>query len=165
MYADIADVIHELGELGDYLTATSRPTKTDVEGKTLPAIAGEIDGVLGARGLTVPITQASLVALGVDAAAATRFLETLSSLNALGAAARAVAALFPNRAGPGGAPFHEWLQQRYDAGLTRLGSGEGVPSASVASSALPRSHWTSNPTDPDTDEDWAPIFTRRGTLW
>jgi len=164
-YALVTRVIQELGAYGKHLTGTSVPTQTQVTNDILPDIAGEIDGVLAERGLAVPVTLAGLTALGVDATVADRFIKHLEGLNALGAAARAAAQLAPQLATKEDSSFPKWLLDLYNAGLARLRSGEGVPKASVGSAGLPSAHWTTNPTDPDTDEEWTPMITRRGLIW
>lgn len=158
-YAELEDVEHELGQYGRFLTETSTPSEDDVEQKTIPAIAGEIDGVLSARGVTVPVT------------APASFLELLSSLNALGAAARTAAALLPQAQGPQSTTFHEWLQARYDAGLERLRNGEGIPDdIATSGTSLPSSFWTRHPDTVSSDLDRTsknsvdPVF-RRDTKW
>jgi hypothetical protein len=138
------------------LTATSTPSLTEVTERTIPDIHGEIDAVLSRQGVAVPVLAPS------------SFLDRLKALNAIGAAARVVAAMFPQAAGPASTTFHEWLQRRYDAGLDMLRNGEGIPDGVLlnTSGGLPRSFWTSHPDS--FSEDFAgtpgnendPVFTR-----
>lgn len=159
-YAALPDVQSELGALASGLTTTSVPTQADVTNRILPDIQGEIDGVLSHRGLTVPITTPQ------------SFLDRLKSLNAIGAAARVAAALFPMAAGPQSTTFAQWLQDRYDAGLKMLRSGEGIPDIAVFDrlGGLPRSFATSHPDSVSADLDGSagntidPVF-RRDTKW
>lgn len=159
-YADVAAVQVELGKMKSALTATSNPTLDDVTNKILPDISGQIDAVLSSRGLTVPVT------------APASFLDRLKGLNAVGAAARVVAALFPQAAGPSSTLFAQWLQDRFDAGLQMLRDGEGIPDTAVLSgSSMPTSLWTSHPGTDSSDLDNGtpgnttdPVF-RRDTQW
>jgi hypothetical protein len=153
-YADLAGVKIAMGKYSPGLTATSLPNETDVTNITLPDNAGIIDGVLSGRGLAVPV------------AAPPSFVDSLRELNAIGAAARVVAALYPQAAGPASTTFHEWLQRLFDAGLDRLRDGEGIPDSAVVTGALPRSFWTSHPDSNSADfagtpgNENDPVFTR-----
>lgn len=159
-YADLAAVKAEMGMLASGLTDASSPSNTDVNERTLPDIHGEIDGVLSRAGLAVPVTGPS------------SFLDRLKALNALGAAARVVAALFPMAAGPQSTTFADWLQKRYDTGLEMLSNLEGVPDGALPSTTggLPRSFATSHPDSVSADLDGTtgntidPVF-RRDTQW
>jgi hypothetical protein len=159
-YADLAGVKIAMGKFGASLTATSTPSESDVTNITLPDIAGIIDGVLSKQGLVTPATVPP------------SFIDNLRELNAVGAAARTVAALYPQAAGPASTTFHEWLQRLFDMGLDRLRNGEGIPDGVVMTSSggMPRSFWTSHP-DSASDEfvgtpgnDVDPVFTR-DTKW
>jgi hypothetical protein len=162
-YAALTDVETEMGKYAAGLTATSTPSETDVTDRIIPDIHGQIDGVLSRRGLATPILAPS------------SFLDRLKALNALGAAARVVAALFPQAAGPASTTFHEWLQRRYDAGLEMLRNGEGIPDdvlviLNAGGGGLPRSFATSHPDSVSADLDATPGNTidpvfRRDTKW
>lgn len=159
-YAVLADVQRELGKHKPALTATSNPSETDVTNKVLPDISGEIDAILAARGLTVPVT------------APASFLDRLRALNAIGAAARVDAALFPQAAGPAATGFADWLKEIYDEGLAALRRGEGIPdTVANAGTSLPTSFQQRHPGSIGTDLDNAtdgnttdPVF-RRDTAW
>lgn len=159
-YAALADVQVELGKLKTALTGASNPSEADVTSKLLPDIAGQIDAVLSSRGLTVPVTTPS------------SFVDRLKGLNALGAAARAAAALMPMANGPVSTLFAQWLQDRFDAGLNMLRAGEGIPDTAVlAGTSLPTSFWTSHPgtnssdlDDGTADNDTDPVI-RMDTPW
>lgn len=159
-YAALGDVQVELGKHKAALTGTSNPSETDVTNKILPDIAGEIDAILSGRGITVPVT------------APATFMDRLKGLNALGAAARVDAALYPQSAGPASTTFAQWLQDRYDAGLEALRRGEGIPdSVAMAGTSLPTSFWTthagskSQDLDDDTEANTTdPVF-RRDSQW
>lgn len=159
-YANLGDVKGEMGALATGLTTTSKPSETDVTDRILPDIQGEIDGVLSRKGLTVPVVAPS------------SFIDLLRGLNALGAAARTVAQLFPQAAGPASTTLADWLQRRYDARLDMLRAGEGIPDGAThsASGGLPRSFATSHPDSVSSDFDGTPGNTidpvfRRDTRW
>lgn len=159
-YATIDDVLFELGKHAPALTATSKPSQADVTGKILPDVAGAIDAILSARGLVVPV------------AAPPSFLERLRALNAIGAAARVDAALFPQAGGPASTSFATWLKELYDDGIVSLRDGEGIPDGlASAGTSLPTSFWSSHAGSKGTDLDNAtvgnttdPTF-RRDSQW
>lgn len=158
-YADLADVESEMGALASGLTATSTPTEADVTDRIIPDIHGEIDSILSLQGVTVPVVSGP-----------SSFLDRLKALNALGAAARAVAALFPTDSAA--LAFAKWLQDRYAAGLLSLENGEGIVGVVITAGGggLPRSFATSHPDSVSADLDGTvgntidPVF-RRDTLW
>jgi len=149
-YAALADVQSEMGALKGALTATTTPTTADVTNRILPDIAGEIDAVLSARGLVVPVTVPA------------SFLDFLKATNALGAAARTLAELRAVNIEAGSLAV--FLQEQYDKRLDMLRHGEGIPSDTTLSGALPRSYWTSNPEDEDGNDTSVPWF-KRATQW
>jgi hypothetical protein len=151
-YADLADVQQAMAKMTVALTDTSVPSKSDVTSTILPAISGIIDGVLSARGLVTPVTAAT---------APDSFLQSLRGLTAVGAAARTVAGLFPQAAGPSSTTFADWLQARFDDGLKMLRAGEGIPPSIGRIAALARSYWTSHPFDDDGVTTTKPTFTRK----
>jgi hypothetical protein len=151
-YADLADVQQAMAKMSVALTDTSVPSKSDVTSTILPEISGIIDAVLSARGLTTPVTSA---------AAPDAFLQSLRGLTAMGAAARTVAGLFPQAAGPASTTFADWLQARFKEGLDMLRAGEGIPPTVGRVAALARSYWTSHPVDDDGNLTTDPTFTRR----
>jgi hypothetical protein len=160
-YAAVADVQSEMGALASGLTATSTPSLTDVTDRIIPDIHGDIDGVLSRRGLAVPVLAPS------------SFLDRLKALNALGAAARVAAQLFPTD--PAAMAFAKWVQERYDAGLMKLENGDGIPDdvlviLNAGGGGMPRSFATSHPDSVSADLDATPGNTidpvfRRDTLW
>jgi hypothetical protein len=151
-YAALSDVQSEMGALKGALTATSVPTTTDVTNRILPDIAGEIDGVLSARGITVPVTTPST------------FVDFLKATNALGAAARALAEL--RAVNLETTSLASWLQERYSERLDMLRQGEGIPlDATKGSGALPTSFHQRHPGSSSADfndgeGDTDPVFTR-----
>jgi hypothetical protein len=158
-YADLTDVKSEMGALASGLTDASSPSNTDVMNRILPDIQGEIDGVLSHRGLAVPVSAPS------------SFLDRLKSLNAVGAAARAVGALFPMAQGAQSTTLSQWLLNLYNAGLDRLRNGEGIPDTlliDAGGGGLPRSFTTSHPDSVSSDfagtpgNEIDPVFTRDG---
>lgn len=115
--------------------------------------SGRIDAILAKRGVTVPVT------------APASFVETLRDLAAMYAGSFIASALFPQAVGPASTTLHEWLMQQFNAGIRELRDGELPAGIALATTAGPRSLWTTTPTDPDTDEVWEPVFGRRKVLW
>ena len=124
-------------------SATSTPTTTQVT-EFISKIAGEIDTVLQGRGLTTPVT--------VPAA----FLEFLEQLNAVGAAALAERAMFPESQGlMGGVAAGALHWKQYQDGLKWLKDGH-LPTGTTAE-ALPFSFFTdhsSEETEPEEEHSW-----------
>ncbi len=102
---------------------TTTPTQVQVE-EFIERIAAEIDVVMGGRGLTVPVTTP---------AALVTFLE---QLNALGAAAMAEQAMFPESKGQMSVPAGAVLWKRYQDGLAWLKEGS-LPSDADDAAAIP----------------------------
>lgn len=130
---------------GTYSSATI-PTAAQVDGY-LASIAGEIDGVLAAQNLATPATTPA------------SFLTLLGHLNALGAAALAETAAFPQGQGDlgGGGGSAATYRRMYEDGLRRLADGTSIPpEAYGARTARPRarSHESEYP-----DDNTGPVFT------
>lgn len=105
-YAAIADV-RAINPKRTY-DASSTPTATQVEG-FIDDIAAEIDVILAGRGLTTPITEPA------------DFLAHLVHVNAVGAAARAEFAMFPEAdESPAGSPQGSRLWGQYQEYLRAL---------------------------------------------
>lgn len=138
-YAALTDVQSEMGALKGALTATTTPSTNDVTNRILPDISGEIDGVLSARGITVPVATPST------------FVDFLKATNALGAAARALAELRAVNIEAGSLAV--FLQDRYQERLNMLRRGEGIPAEATKTGALPRSFWTSHAGTKSSDLD------------
>ena len=119
-YAAIADV-RAVNPKRTYST-TSTPTTTQVEG-FITDIAAEMDTVIAGRGIVVPVTTPA------------EFLAFVTHLNALGAAALAERAMFPEAAGIGATPSSVVLWKQYQDGLKFL--KEGKLPVSMDSSAEP----------------------------
>lgn len=108
-YAALADVQARAGALSNAWTAGSKPSTGDITQFTVD-IAAEIDGYLGARGLTTP-------AAGAAAAA-------LKGVNADGALVLALEATYPEGAGPASASKEiDVARGRYDAAMKELLDG------------------------------------------
>lgn len=108
-YAVISDVRKENPQR-TYSDST-KPTTTQVEG-FITDIAGEIDTVLAGRGMTVPVTTPA------------EFLTYVTHINALGAAALAERAGFPEASGPLATPASVVLWKQYQDGLKYLKEGK-----------------------------------------
>lgn len=155
-YAAPGDLTRHLGMYAVRFTATSTPSTADAQ-TFLDDIAGEIDAVLGGRGLATPVTIAS---------APQSFLDFLKVTNAIGAAAQVVAALLPNQEGYASATYDQWLDRQYEERLKGLRDGSAIPDVvlpGATGGSLARSFWTTNPTDDDGNEH-EPVFTR-GMQW
>ncbi len=124
-------------------SATSTPTQTQVE-EFISKIAGEIDTILQGRGFTTPVTTP------------TAFVEFLEQTNAVGAAALAERAMFPEAQGLMGntsAAAVHWKQ--YQDALKWLREGN-LPTGTEAE-ALPFSFFEKNKAtdeEPSDDPSW-----------
>jgi hypothetical protein len=125
-------------------TATSTPTLTQV-GEYISKIAGEIDTVLQGRGLTTPVTLPAV------------FVEFLEQLNAVGAAALAERAMFPEASGMmGGTSAAALHWKQYQDGLKYLKDGQ-LPSSLDSLEALPFSFFEQNQAteeEPEETYEW-----------
>lgn len=82
-YADVHAVTGRAGAVGGYFTDSSDPDLADLE-RFLVQTAGELDAALGARGLSVPVTDATALSI-------------LEGWNADGALAIALPAAYPGK--------------------------------------------------------------------
>ena len=130
-YCEIADV-QALNPTRPTYSAGTKPTATQVEGY-ITDIAAEIDTALKARGLNTPVT------------APTDFVAHLKQMNALGAAALADSAMFPEAMGPGASPHGAWLWGLYKGALKSLRESE-LPVGSGGESK-PTSYAVEHPDD------------------
>jgi len=141
-YCTIADV-QTLNPTRTY-SATSKPTLTQV-GEYITQIAGEVDTVLQGRGLGVPIETPAV------------FVTFLKQLNAVGAAAMAERAMFPEAQGMmGGTAASALHWKQYQEGLKFLRDGS-LPTGTEAE-ALPFSFFeqnVGNDAEPVDDNAWA----------
>jgi len=141
-YCTTADV-QTLNPTRTYDAATT-PTLTQVQAY-VDQIAGEVDTVLQGRGLVVPVAAPSV------------FVTFLRQLNAVGAAAMAERAMFPEAQGMMGstaASAMHWKQ--YQDGLKYLKEGS-LPTGTTAE-ALPFSFFEQNvgsDTEPVDDDSWS----------
>lgn len=126
-------------------SATSKPTLTQVQ-TYIDQIAGEIDSILKGRGLATPITIPA------------EFVTFLKQLNAVGAAALAERAMFPEAQGMMGstsASAMHWRQ--YQDGIKWLKEGQMPSDVDGDGTALPFSFFSdsiSRDTEPKDDYDW-----------
>lgn len=104
-------------------SASTTPTSTQVE-TYIDLIAAEIDIVLSRKGYSVPVTTP-------DA-----FVNALKLVNAVGAAAMAEQAMFPEAVEKGMTPHSAVLQKKYDELLAKIEAGEwtGVTQAQAVGS-------------------------------
>lgn len=109
------------------ISTTTTPTQTQVE-SLIAKIAVEIDAVLEAQGFTVPIK------------APANFVLWLKTLNALGAAARAMQGMFPSTTDKDSTPAWQTFRKDYKEGLEAIKNGE--------------TPWVIMPTEPDVASLW-----------
>lgn len=142
-YCDIDDVQALNPQRGDYSSST-KPTSTEVT-TFITTVSDEIDSVLKARGVSVPVT------------APAEFLSHLEQVNANGAAAYAEFAMFPEAAGtPGGSPQGDRLWKIYQGQLKSLREDQ-LPIDLAVTGAQPRSFWTereATDTEPSRNYSW-----------
>lgn len=139
-YCAITDVEALNPQRGAY-GASTKPTSTQVTG-FMTYVSDEMDSILGARGVTVPVT------------APAEFLSHLKQVNAYGAAALAEQAMFPEAVGtPGGSPHGQWLWTVYKRMTDRLEKG-ALPVDTAATDG-PRSFFERETGDePTEDREW-----------
>jgi hypothetical protein len=136
-YCLIADVSGLLAQRT--FSATTKPTITQVN-TFISDIAAEIDTALLSRGLTAPATTP------------TDFVTHLKQVNAMGAAALAEQAMFPEAGGMGSTPNSKRLWEMYQAALKAL---KADPLPSSMDSALPGGYATEC-----AEGDNDPVFTK-----
>lgn len=110
--------------------ASTKPTLTQAEA-FIDATYGELNSVLASRGYTVPVTAPDY------------WLEDLTALNAIGAAAYCLAVAFPQESGPGQVAEGPVLMGIWERRLEMLRKGSGVPNDAPKSANLttPRSYF------------------------
>lgn len=111
----------------------------------------EINSVLDAAGLSVPVTTPS------------HFVDWLKALNKYGAAAAILKSMFPDAAGPGETPAYAFWEARYRNALKMFAKGQGIPdSATKGGGDLnPSTYLTRNP---DVEEDLGDIAEPRAKM-
>ena len=125
----------------------------DISGSTKPNTAqvailmsqvdGELDAILAAAEVTVPVTSP------------TYFVDWLEGIASAGVAARVLKSMFPDHTGPGETPAHAFWQRLYDRGIGMIKDGS-ILSDDVVNIAdvEPSTYFTRNP---DTEEDTGDI--------
>ena len=151
-YAVIADVQGVIPKWT--FSGTTKPSTTQATA-IIDAVSEEIDSILAARGIAVPVT------------APAHFLAALVMLNVYGGAARILRAAFPDATGPGETPAYAYWEKQYDEGIAGLRNGTAIP-RSVSASDLyvdPSTYFTRNPDEEEDLGDIAePTFKRRMTF-
>lgn len=129
-YATTSDVQRHMPSVVGTLGASSTPTSTEVEA-FLDATYGELNSALASKGYTVPVTTPNY------------WLEDLTALNAIGAAAYALAVAFPQEAGPGQVAEAPVLMGIWERRLALIRAGKGIPNDAPRSANLtaPRSYF------------------------
>ena len=140
-YAVIADVQGVIPKW--ILDGSSTPSNAQATA-IIDAVSEEIDTVIAARGITVPV------------AAPAHFLAGLVMLNVYGGAARVLRAMFPDATGPGETPAYAYWEKQYDEGIAGLKNGSAIPASVEAAGVYvdPSTYFTRNP---DTEEDLGEI--------
>lgn len=133
-------------------SATSKPTTTEI-GELIDRIAGEIDVVLGGRGLTVPVTTPDELVV---------FLE---QLNILGASSLTEQAMFPETAGQMSAPAAKVLWNQYRQGLKFLMEGELTSTGSTPLAFSFQSENEGNATEPSETHAWQKPKIQKNKEW
>jgi hypothetical protein len=139
------------------LSAATKPTDTQA-GAAITNVAAEIDAIISSAGYVVPVATPAW------------FVTYLKFLNALGAAALVLRAMFPASRAAGEASLSEYAlyQHWYETGLTRLAASGGIPSAAPANSSTtiaPSTYFTRNPNVEETLGDISePTFKRNMVL-
>lgn len=129
VYATITEVQGLIPRL--VLSTTSVPTTAQVT-QFITDTASEIDSAIGSVGVAVPITSPAW------------FLADLKRLNAIGAAAQAWLAAFPQTSGPMAVTLGATLMQTYQRRLTEFRSNKGIPTmvSDAENDRAPRSFFT-----------------------
>lgn len=156
-YADLDDVRGLLAKSlsnGTDFGDAGAPTEVQAEA-IIASVSAEIDVVLAARGITVPVTEPAY------------FLSSLLPVNAHGAAARILRSWFPDAVGPGEQPAYAYWQALYDGAIEAMKDGSMIPPGAPTSGqrVVAATHLTEYPDeDPDLGEQANPAFTR-GKVW
>ena len=123
-------------------SSTTKPTAEQVQ-NLITRVAGEMDSALRNQGYGVPITSPD------------EAVDYLKYMNALGAAAKAEAGMFPESSGPASTGRAQSLQSEYNRKLRDLRK-DGLEGISKSSN-LPSSYSVDNETDdhltPNVDKD------------
>lgn len=129
VYAALADVQAQLPLTT--LSVTSKPNTTQVA-TLIAACASEIDSAIATRGLAVPITAPAWL------------VTDLTRLNAEGAAAMCLMAMFPEEQGPASNALGPMLFRDYKGRIGELRKGIGLPANMAVAEAdlAPRSYIT-----------------------
>jgi hypothetical protein len=124
--------------------ASTTPTETQVT-TYIDNIAGEIDAIINGRGYTVPVT------------APTALVTFLKQTNALGAAALAESAMFPEPQGMGASTHGTDLWKKYQDALKWLREGDLPSEGSGGEADIPFSFAEQNigtTSEPEETHDW-----------
>ena len=122
------------------LDGSSTPSSTQV-GTFIVDVAAEIDSVLKARDLTVPVTEP------------TDFVTHLKRVNAHGAAAHAMMGMYPAPAGPAGSTHGQALWSMYQQMLKAL-RNDPLPYDTHMDGPGPKSMHSENVEEPRETEQW-----------
>ena len=145
-YATQADV--------DSLIARYVPTTTTTPNLTQSAliidgVSDEIDSAIAGAGYTVPVTTPAY------------FLDYLSYVNALGAAAAILRSMFSDSTEGAAIGAYQFWYDWYKSALERLAGGEGIPPEVTTNAAYvaPSTYLTNNPdTEVDLGDIAEPLF-------
>ena len=132
------------------ITASTTPNTTQAE-QIIDDVDGEINACLDSISLAIPVTTPQ------------DFVDRLAHLNAVGAAAAILRAVFPNATGPGESPAFAFWWSWYKDGKKALLEKVGIPPSllSGGTSVQPATYLTRNPDENEDIGDIAePVFTR-----
>jgi hypothetical protein len=120
-YAELGDVEAKAGRLWQAFSQKSNPSYTDVE-ESLETLSRTVDALLGAHGVSLPVTDAAS-------------LETLKDLVATGATIAAVEAMFPGgQARVAADGLLKDLRADYDVAMGALTAGTATLVAGLTAS-------------------------------
>ena len=146
-YAQVDDVQGRMAHSA--IDATSTASSDQVE-RFLGDCAAEINAALSVRGVAVPVTTPLW------------YLDDLRSINADGATALTLRAIYPDTRGPGEVPAYAYFQKRYEMALAMIKDGSTVPAGLPAGAGrtFSSNYFTRNPQEEETlgDLEGEPLF-------
>jgi hypothetical protein len=147
-YAEVSDVQGIISAF-DIGRATS-PDRLAADSVVID-IDAELNSVLDAAGLSIPVTTPSY------------FVDWLKALNKYGAAAAILKSMFPDAVGVGETPAYAFWEARYRNALKLFAKGQGIPDSAAkgGSDLSPSTYLTRNP---DVEEDLGDIAEPRAKM-
>ena len=151
-YAVLADI---QALIAKFTVGTATTPTTTQAGAIISDVQDEIDTMLAANGVAVPVT------------APAHFVSALGLVNQYGAAAAILKSMFLDAVGAGETPAYAFWEERYRRGLASIKDGSMIPPDVLfnEASVAPSTYFTRNP---DTEEDLGTIaepFFKRSTVF